>query len=435
VGVRKYPGGLPFSTFSATSASALAFLNNTLYGFRASVGQLGRYDSAGNYTTLYTWREVDSAARNLASVSGGMIREYGSKLAVLLRFDVGQSELWVYDGTAPTLAYVLPTGFLACGIEVAQGFVFIYGVEIALNSGSSYKTRPTIYFYANGTPGLLWRADSTIDFTLTSDFTLAGNPACVASDAGLVFNDDTTGRLMVYDSTNGGVHAAGSYTVAGNSPLLAACPTFLLHTRNQTTGYRWPDSSAVPASGYVITSLADFESSLNKNFRGIKVDFTSATDGDGGSVDIAYRVGDVDGSYTTLQTGATSGTEYTLSSVSGQSISVRATINKGTSTSGPVLKRIAVRAAPVQFAFRRETYVLNLSGRDGNGHVLLRDQTPHPKDGLDMATDLRTAATTAAPISITDEFGTFTGIIEADGFQLRRGKRQEYIAVVPVREV
>jgi integrase len=55
-------------------------------------------------------------------------------------------------------------------------------------------------------------------------------------------------------------------------------------------------------------------------------------------------VGDVDGSYTTLQTGAVSGTEYTLT---GRNISVKITVNKGTSTNGPVLKRHYIRAAPV----------------------------------------------------------------------------------------
>jgi len=55
-------------------------------------------------------------------------------------------------------------------------------------------------------------------------------------------------------------------------------------------------------------------------------------------------VGDVDGSYTTLQTGAVSGTEYTLT---GRNISVKITLNKGTSTNGPVLKRHYIRAAPV----------------------------------------------------------------------------------------
>jgi hypothetical protein len=66
---------------------------------------------------------------------------------------------------------------------------------------------------------------------------------------------------------------------------------------------------------------------------------------------------------------------------------------------------------------------------------VLRDETLHPKDGLQMAQELRTAASSTNPISVTDEFGTFTAVVENEGFQLRRVRPNEFIAVVPVREV
>ncbi len=51
------------------------------------------------------------------------------------------------------------------------------------------------------------------------------------------------------------------------------------------------------------SSLSDFDSSLTKIFQGITVDYDEAGTGDGGSVDIAYRLNDLDGAYTSLQTG------------------------------------------------------------------------------------------------------------------------------------
>jgi hypothetical protein len=99
------------------------------------------------------------------------------------------------------------------------------------------------------------------------------------------------------------------------------------------------------------------------------------------------------------------------------------------------LKKISVRAVPQQASFRKETFVIQCTGRDGHQPLRLRDGTFEGKDGLTLATALRTAATSSTPISITDEFGTFTGVIEADGFTLRRVRPNEFLAVVPVREV
>jgi hypothetical protein len=171
---------------------------------------------------------------------------------------------------------------------------------------------------------------------------------------------------------------------------------------------------------------------LTKRFRSIEVEFDAATDGNGGSVDISYRTGDVDGSYTSLVTGATSGSENLLTNITGKSVSVKVTLNKGTSTLGPTLKRIKVRAVPVRPPFRKDKFVLNCQGRDGN-NIRLRDNSTHTKDGKAMATDLRTAATTTNPITIIDTFGSYTGVIES--LELIEVQPEEFLAIGSFREV
>jgi hypothetical protein len=163
------------------------------------------------------------------------------------------------------------------------------------------------------------------------------------------------------------------------------------------------------------------------------VDWDDDASDTGATVDIAYRLNDSDGSYTTLQTGATSGTEYTLSGITGRSISIKITLNKTNSTFGPTIKRIALRAVPSLPGFKLRTYVLALLGRDGKGELRLRNGESHPKDGVAMATDLQTAATSSTPFTIADALGSYTGIVE--NLELRQIGVAEYIAVVRCREV
>jgi hypothetical protein len=426
VGVRKW-NGTAFSTFSANGADILEYLNNTLYGLRVDAnGDLVRWDSAGTLTSLFPWRQVDAGA-----IGAQVMQAYGGKLLIAL-FSGNGYGIWVYDGTAPAKVAEFPSAFSLHSMEVVMGVAFCGGCHVTKTAaGTGYHQRPCIYFYVNGTLGLLWQSDTII----TAAGPQVNAPALAPSDAGLVFNDDTTGRLMFYDMSQGGIHAVGSYTVGSGGPaLLAASSTSLLMTRNETTAYLYPDPSTVATSGTITTSLTDFDSSLEKHFKAIKVDYDEGSDGDGGSIDIAYRLNDLDGSYTTLQSGATAGTEYVIGT-NGRAISVQITLNKGTSTSGPVLKRIYVRAAPVQQAFKRREYVLDLSGRNGVSPLLLRDGTPHPKDGLTMATNLNTAATMTTPITVTDRFSTYTGIVDPEGYQLTEVRPEEFLAVVRVREV
>jgi hypothetical protein len=316
VGVRKY--GAVFSTFSATGSDLLAYNNNTLYGYRAATNDLIRYDSAGAVTSLFTWKNADGTS--LSNQVKRMVA-FGGKLLIEV-LGPEKYELWLYDGEAPSKIAETPANFAPSDLVVSEGTVFLPGVMIRKGN---YK--PAIWYYANGTDGLLWQASSYV-----SGINQA-TTAC-AFDGGLVFTDDSTLKLMFYDLANGGVHTLGSYSASGSSQAstLIGAGSFFVSQQGTTTGYLYPSASTA-TTATVITSLVDYDSSLDKLFRGIKVDFDSGTDGNGGTVDIAYRLNDVNSSYTTLQTGATSGTEYSLSGITGRSISVKVTLNKGTSTS------------------------------------------------------------------------------------------------------
>jgi hypothetical protein len=421
--VRRYDtGATTFSDFSATVTFALCYLNNTLYAITNNLASLSRFDGAGTETVIFTW---NSATTGLTQGTRAQLCAYGSKLLIARISGDRGAELWLYDGSAaPTRIAVFPPNFTLNQLEVVDGVAYVGG-NFAV---STTVSRPAVYYYANGTYGLLWKAGAD-----AASFTYA---PIAAFGGGLVIADESEGTLLFYDPVVGGVSSLGSYSVTGGlAQRLTASAVSLMMSKGTSTGYLYYPAGTTATSSTVVSSLMDFDSSLTKVMRGIKVEFDSASDGNGGSVDIAYRVGDLEGAYTTLQTGAVSGTEYLLSGVTGRSISVKVTLNKGTSTNGPVLKRVSVRAVPQQTTFRKETFVINCTGRDGVHPLVLRNGEKEANDGLTLATALRTAATSSNPISITDEFGTFTGVIEADGFSLRRVRPNEFIAIVPVREV
>lgn len=432
-GVTRKWNGTTFSTFSATGVDTIAYHNNALYGIASST--LYRFDSAGTATSVGSWLTADS---NYRATIYNMI-SYGGKLLILLYQGLAEfpngPELWIYDG-----AGVSKVAELGKGVEIAQdsgyqatvmcvvnGVVFV-GVNV-LNTSSSggYEGRPAIWYYANGSTGYIWRSPT---------FQTTGAVLVAPFQGNLAFMTQWDGTLYLYNQTIGGVskittgsvapfptHFMGglSYLVGLNSSV---SNVFFGSTGNAATHYA--------ASGTLTTSQYDFDSSLTKIFRGIKVEFESAS---GGTVDIAYQVDGVGGSYTTLQTGATSGTEYPIASTTGKTMSVKVTLNGSGANAGPTLKRISVRAAPLQGTFAKNTYVLALGGVDGKNGQQLRDGTFHPNDGQTQATALRSVATTATPVTIVDKFGSFTGVIENEGFQIREYRPQEYVAVVPVRQV
>lgn len=198
-----------------------------------------------------------------------------------------------------------------------------------------------------------------------------------------------------------------------------------------TSAKVWPGGLPA-ATSTLTTSLFDFDSSLPKYVKAVMIDADQPTDT---QIDIAYFTNTIPYTSTTsLVTAATAGVEYTLG-VSVRSIGFVLTLKSLTQTNIPKLKRLYVRAAPVLQSFRRAEYMLDLSGRNGEQMLKLRDSTKHTKDGMQMAQDLNTAAAATTPFSITDRFGTFTGVIEPDQMEIREVRPEEFAARVVVRQV
>lgn len=439
VGVRKLTASGVYSTFSATPADCLEILNNTLYGLNRdnSNARLLRYDTAGTATSVFDWKSPDGT---ILTFGPGRIRAYGGKLLISMAVggETNASELWIYDGTAPSKLEVFPPNFVATEIQILYGVAYIAGLFTQTASSTTSNTQAAILFFDGSQLGLLWKANSFSSSTFNSaNLSITGPwPGLAVFDGNLVWNDDYNAQLLKYDPATGGVSSFGTYTVAGDTPLLHGTLTHLLHTRNQTTSYLFPGTT-YPASGYVISSLIDFDSSLAKQFRGVKVEWSAASDGDGGSVDIAYQVDSLTGSWTTLKTGAVSGTEYTFSSISGHAIAVRVTINKGTSTAGPTLKSCSVRGAPVLTSYRINEYILDLGGdSSGQNPVMLRDNmTYHPLSGEQMHTNLAAAIQSQTPITVTDRSGTFTAMLEPSNCEFDLTRPGQWYARIHVREV
>lgn len=435
VGVRKW-NGAAFSTFSATACDLLAFHNNSLYGFKQSTGELFVFSTAGVATQVYQWKNADGSAQTQNATA---MVSYGGKLLIAFSGSGQGSSLWQYDGVAPSILHRFPNSFLAYSLAVANGIVLVGGEDyrdVAAGQGSS---RGAVYYYVNGSVGVLWRSQTWLDTSGGGGgVTWSAYAQVVPYENGAIFNDNATARLMYWDASTGSIAGVGSYTFGSTDGVIALVAAFsfvVLRVSSGTAYQQYPALSTTAATTTTVTgSLIDFDNSLTKQMRGLKVDFNSATDGNGGSVDIAYRVDDVDGSYTTLQTGAVSGTEYPITGVSGRSISVKVTLNKGTSTSGPVLKRVYARASPTLQSYKRREFTLDLSGRNGKGHVVLNNDADHPLDGYAQATNLNSAIG-AAPFTITDRFGSFSGVIEPGATELIEIRPEEYIARVTVREV
>jgi hypothetical protein len=431
VGVRVW-NGATFSTFSATSADSLAYLANALYGFRESAGTLVRYDTAGVASILYTWQSPSGGA--ITGLRSKLV-PFGGKLLILReKYPPRGSELWLYDGTAPAKIAEFPANFKAYDCEVSNGVVYVSGAFEKHVSANIFQ-RPAIIFYKDGAQDILWQ---TPDYLASS---IVNSPALASFDNGLIWTDAYNGNLVYYDFSTGGFTSIAVFAPSGNE-LLSSTGSFLVQATVQgTAGKLYPASSdAAESAATVSHSLIDFDTSLRKIFRSVKVEFDAAPDGNGGSVDIAYRFNDLAVfTFTTLHAGITSGTEYFFPEVAEgttyQSVSIKITLNKDSSSNGPKLKRVSVRGLPVLPAYKKRTYVLLLGGRDGDSPVKLRDNTLHPLDGKDMATNLQTATGRTSPFSITDSLDTFTGRVEEDGLQMVEYKPQQWIAKISVREV
>lgn len=168
------------------------------------------------------------------------------------------------------------------------------------------------------------------------------------------------------------------------------------------------------------------------------------------SVDLAYQLDGAGGSYTSLATGITSGTEYALAaSTTAHSVSVRVTLNSATGSATPTLKRVYLRAAPTLQQFRKAEYLFDLSGgqREELGKISrrCRDGTAYPVDSDTAAKNLRKIATQTVPFTVVDRFSTPTGFTALadlqenqegyDGHAIYEERPGVYIGRINVREV
>lgn len=392
--VRKYNGST-WSTFSTWGADSMVYLNNTLFGYNNGHGTFDRYDTSGVHTTIYTWQDASGNALTGSQYAARLV-DLGANILILRVGTHAPGEIWQYNGTATTKVADFPSSFTPQDICVVNGVAMVAGY---LTIGTNKL--PAIYYYVNSSTGLLWRATTKTWSNLTW-------PAMAAWGEGLAFTDDTTANLMQYNMSTGGVHSIGSYTATNATPMMTANKNLLLHTRNATTGYWYPNTSLASTS-VLTTSLFDFDNSLPKLFRGVKLDYTVTGNS---TVDIGYQLDTVDGSWTNLQTSAASGTEYVIGQT-GHSVSIQVTMHTGTATVAPILKRIYVRAAPQLQTFPRGEYNLRLGGSLAGGVQQLRDGSPHAKTGYEMALDLISAAESTSPLTITDRLnGTYTGVID-----------------------
>lgn len=427
--VRKYSGS--WANFDASNGAAhLAYLNNALYGFSGSA--LYRWSTAGSRSTLFTWQGADGAAAvNYLAGRSKALAAFGGDLAILFRSGQqaygGNGEIWVYDGVAPAKVAGLPGGFSESEIIEHAGVLFISG-SLTRSSGATSYYRPAVYVYVNGSITKLWESQS--------ESTNAAVVSIASFRHGVIWTDESEGTLVFYDPDTGATTTVYSITTDSSTTTrpFASCGQAILFAPAASTAGRVFPGSSIASTATVTTSLFDGDTTRSKRFKSVVVEWDAATDGNGGSVDIAYRLNDLDGSFTSLQTGATSGTEYAIGQ-NARAIAIQVTLNKGTSTNGPRLKRIYVRAAPILDSFRLNQYVLNLTGRDGETPLTLRDGTQEPSDGLTLAQALTTAIQSTSAISITDEFGTYTALLDPPQCQIVRVRPQEYVAIVQARQV
>jgi hypothetical protein len=424
--LRQFTVGGGFADFSATpTAGSIAFLNNTLYATNG--GSLYQYDTAGVRTTLFSWQTASGVAltdrRAKLAAFGGDLLIYHSRL-------VDRPELWMYDGDGTFRIADLPPAVVGHDILVNDGVVYLSGLINDTSTTGVTGPIPIIYAYVNGTLSELWRSETASGASAATATSAAPALGCIAGK--VAFNNSTTHDLLQYDPLSGAITTLGAVTNGLGSVGYQMSSTIgsVLLTRDKASSPSMSlyPGTAIATTGNVQSSAFDFDNTLTKSFRSIKVEWSGS-----GTVDIAYAVDDdtLTPSFTTLQTGAVSGTEYTLST-SGRRIVVRVTLNASGSNT-PSLKRVYVRAAPLLQSYRKAVYRLDCSGRNGKQMVECNDGTPHARDGLQMLASLRAAL--GQVVTITDHVSTYSGELEAGGFQADVVNHREFIVTVPAREV
>jgi hypothetical protein len=431
--------GSAFSTFSSTSnAGSLAYLNNILYSCDGAV--LRSYDTSGTATTEYPWKDAVGTIVTASSTGiGAKIVPFGGKLLIFRRRgQFGRPELWIFDSNSQ--AYQIgdfPDSSLGYDMVVINGVVYLSGAVLEMNATGTVTSQPVVWYYLNGTLDELWRSKVATSSSSIGDALVW--PALGSYQGRLVFDDNSRSQIMQYDQATGAISSIGTYVTtsasqANDYKFFASDRAYTgLFFTSATKIQLFPSASAsIASSGTLTSSLIDFDNSLTKLFRSVKVDWRGS-----GTVSVSYSLNTLDGTYTGLTSSATSGTEYLFpDNTTGNAVSVKFTLTPSSNTT-PILQRYYVRAAPGLQQYRKVVYLLDLSGKTSAGElsnpVRLRDGTDHNLTGAQMLTNLRSL--TNASISVTDEGGTFTGVIEWGETEFREVRPSEYIGRISIREV
>lgn len=432
--LRKYDGA-SFTTFNSGVFNSLVFVNNILYAYQASTSSLISFDSSGTPTTQFQWKNADGTVPTYTA----FMCVYGGSIYIATT-GIGTSyQLWQYDGSgARTIADFNPE-FIPVSMCVSNGIVFIGGHrKIGGKPGGVYQVNvvPTVYYYANGSVGKLWEYKGDNTTTNTSA------PMCPYNN-GILFFNTVDQKLMQYDLETGGVHSVADMGVNVLN-MATAIKNGSVGMYTSSNFYTYNIVGNYNSTGYIQTSQYDFDNTLSKVIRGLKVDADTPANT---SVDLSYQLDGCGGTYTSLQTGITSGTEYLLpASTSAHSISVQVTLNSTDGSATPTLKRVYVRAAPTLQQFRRREFLFDLSGglREEIGKTARRnrDGTPYPYNPKTAAENLRTIATQTIPFTVQDRFDQFTCLADLqqnqegyDGFAIYEIRPEVFIGRINLREV
>ena len=437
--LRKFRGGA-FSAFGGV-VDQVVFLNNILYGYQKSSDSLLSFDTSGNATVQFQWKGADGSVQTNGLGWITMV-PYGGSITIL-RLN-NRVEIWTYDGSGVRQLAQLPDNFSIPSLTfstccVSQGIVFIGGSITSAGSPTAmYK--PQVYYYSNGSIGKLWEAQTpgtSFDFPRLTPF-----------GDGILFTNPQGSAVYQYDLGTGGVHTITSHV--GLNPLFLQTSeissAFIMAFQNATS-YIYGYSSNYVAQGFLQTSQYDFDNTLTKVFRGIKIDADIPANS---SVDIYYQIDGCGGPYTSLAGSVTSGQEYFLpNNTTGHSISVQVVLSSATGSATPTLKHVYVRAAPVLQQFRRREYLFDLSSgtRDELGKISRhnRDMTAYPTDALTACQNLIKIATQTIPFTVADRFCPSPGMTVLadlqqnlagyDGFAIYEVRPNVFIGRINLREV
>lgn len=415
----------------------------------------------------------DGTVTAIKDLGGGQIVDMmaaGGVLYLLYCSSQGDFRLMQYDGTNVTEVARLPKGWkapkpsestidnsnynrrLRC-LAYQDGIVYVGGMvpgnDALVTNGNTYTYRAALWFFDGGNSGLLWESN-----VMQQTYKRGGGAVCVIDGGIIVFADHIAERLMAYDPRTGGVFTLSTIATVpsgssipplwrleydpSNSVIFGvwenafAADSDPYYTVTSLAINRWRLRTSGASSGYVATSLFDFDSSLLKYFAGVTINGeTEPYSGDGGAstFDIYYQLDGVNGAYTLLQAGAVPGTEYRIDQTA-HSISVKIVLNNA-HTYGPALTRIGVRAAPIQQIFRQRAYILALFD-----DIDLLDGSEEARTPAQMRKQLETSLTKNTPIQVSDE--TMTNVLmvfDSNNTEIRMLRKNEYIAFVYLREV